>query len=280
MLAELFETRGDEVVRLVRHAPKSDKEVRWQPMQEVPPQIVSGFDVVVHLSGESVAGRWSDAKKQRIRDSRVVTTDHLARALAGAEHKPGVFICASAIGFYGDRGEEVLTEDSLSGDGFLAEVCREWEFATDPAAEAGIRTVNLRTAIVLSRKGGALKLMLLPFRLGLGGRIGHGRQWWSWIHIEDFVTAVTHIVERNAISGPVNMTSPNPARNAEFTFSLAAALKRPAVLPVPAFAAQLALGEFAQEGLLASARVAPKKLLEGEFHFKYPELGAALAALI
>ena len=279
-LAESFENHGDEVVRLVRHEPKSAKEVRWEPMREVSPQIVSGFDTVVHLSGESVAGRWTNAKKRRIRDSRVITTDHLARALAGTDRKPGAFICASAIGYYGDRENEVLTEESALGAGFLADVCREWESATNTAADAGIRTVNLRTAIVLSRKGGALKQMLLPFRLGLGGKIGDGRQWWSWIHAEDYVAAVKHIVDGKAISGPVNVTSPNPVTNAEFTSVLASALKRPALLPVPAFAARLALGEFAEEGLLASARVVPKKLLESEFRFKYPELGSAMTSLV
>lgn len=249
-------------------------------MREVPAQLVSGFDVVVHLSGESVAGRWTQEKKRRIRDSRVVSTDHLAQALAKAEGKPGILICASAIGYYGNRGEETLTEESLSGDGFFPEVCREWEFVTEIASGAGIRTVNLRTGIVLSARGGALKQMLLPFRLGLGGKIGNGYQWWSWIHIDDFVAAVQWLVQHTQISGPVNMTAPNPVTNAEFTKTLAGVLKRPAVLAVPAFAAWLAFGEFAEEGLLASARVEPKKLVEGGFDFKYPELATALQNLL
>jgi uncharacterized protein len=279
-LAESFETGGDEVLRLVRHAAKSAREIQWDPMREISPQIVCGFDTVIHLSGESVAGRWSEGKKRRVHESRVITTIHLAHALVAASPRPRIFICASAIGYYGNRGEENLAEDSLSGDGFLAEVCREWELATEPVAGARIRTVNLRTGIVLSRKGGALKQMLLPFRLGLGGRIGDGGQWWSWIHMQDYVAAVQHIMQREDIGGPVNMTAPNPSTNAEFTSALAAVLKRPALLPVPAFAAKLALGEFAEEGLLASARVVPKKLLETGFRYRFPELRAALADLL
>ena len=234
-------------------------------MREIPARLVSGFDIVVHLSGESVAGRWTEGKKSRIRDSRIRSTDHLAQALAKAERKAATFICASAIGYYGNRGEETLTEESLSGDGFLPEVCREWEFATEPASDAGIRTVNLRTGIVLSARGGALKQMLLPFRFGLGGKVGDGYQWWSWIHTQ--------------INGPVNMTAPNPVTNAEFTKALAGILKRPAVFSVPAFVAKLAFGAFAEEGLLASARVVPKKLVKAGFQFRCPEITQALVHL-
>jgi hypothetical protein len=294
-LVASFESRGDEVTRLVRRRPQSSDELQWDPTREIPPQLVSGFDIAIHLSGESVAGRWSDAKKNRIRDSRVSTTQSLARALVAAEIKPKVFVCASAIGYYGNRGDEILTEDSPPGDSFLAEVSGEWESAAKPAADAGIRTVNLRTGIVLSRDGGALKQMLLPFRLGLGGRVGNGRLWWSWIHIDDFVAAVQHIIDQagntnqsleswasspGLLSGPINMTAPNPVTSAEFTKTLAKALKRPAILPLPAFAAKLALGEFAEEGLLASARVEPKKLLESGFRFKFPDLEATLKNLL
>ena len=249
-------------------------------MQDVPPNLASGFDAVIHLSGESVAGRWTSGKKRRIRDSRVVSTCNLSQALAFAEKKPAVFLCASAIGYYGNRGEEVLTEDSPCGTGFLAEVSREWEAATKPASDAGIRTVNLRIGIVLSRDGGALKQMLLPFRLGLGGRIRSGSQWWSWIHIDDLISAIWQILKTDAVSGPVNMTAPNPATNAEFTRTLATALHRPAILPIPAFAARLAFGELADEGLLSSARVKPKKLLSSGFTFQFPNLGEALKALL
>lgn len=249
-------------------------------MTGISPQLVSGFDVVIHLSGESVAGRWNAEKRRRIRESRVVSTRNLAQALSKAEHKPQVFICASAIGFYGSRGDELLTEISPPGTGFLSEVSREWEAATAPAANAGIRVVNLRIGIVLARNGGALGQMLLPFRMGLGGRIGNGHQWWSWIHVEDLVAAAWHVTQTQSLRGPVNLTAPNPATNAEFTDALAHALHRPAILPMPAFAARLALGEFADEGLLASARVVPQKLLESGFEFKYARLDDALRALL
>lgn len=279
-LAVSFESRRNAVTRLVRRPPQSSNELRWDPMREIPRQLISGFDVIVHLSGESVAGRWTEAKKRRIRESRIISTQNLARTLTQAEKKPGTFVCASAIGYYGHRGEEILTENSSSGSGFLAEVSNDWEAATAPASDAGIRTVNLRTGIVLSTHGGALKQMLLPFRLGLGGKVGNGGQWWSWIHIEDFVSAFQHIVDNISMIGPVNMTAPNPVTSAEFTETLAKTLKRPALLPLPAFAAKLALGEFAEEGLLASARVEPKKLLESGFKFRYSELAAALTELI
>jgi uncharacterized protein (TIGR01777 family) len=279
-LTASFEERGDEIFRLVRRRPRSSNELEWNPMREIPAQLVSGFDIVVHLSGESVAGRWTEGKKSRIRDSRIGSADHLAQALAKAEKKAATFICASAIGYYGNRGEETLTEESLSGDGFLPEVCREWEFATEPASDAGIRTVNLRTGIVLSARGGALKQMLLPFRLGLGGKVGEGYQWWSWIHIDDLVAAVQWIVQHSQISGPVNMAAPNPVSNAEFTKTLADILKRPAVLSVPGFAAKLAFGDFAREGLLASARVVPKKLKASGFAFQFPQLRFALENLL
>jgi uncharacterized protein (TIGR01777 family) len=279
-LAASFELRGGEVTRLVRRLPQSSNELQWEPMHEIPPQLISGFDVIVHLSGENVAGRWSEAKKRRIRDSRIISTQNLARALTQAEKKPGVFVCASAIGYYGNRGAEILTENSSSGSGFLAEVSREWEAAAAPATDGGIRTLNLRTGIVLSAHGGALKQMLLPFRLGLGGRVGSGRQWWSWIHIEDFIAAVQHIVDNVSLNGPVIMTAPNPVTSAEFTKTLAKTLNRPALLPLPAVVAKLALGEFAEEGLLASARVQPTKLIEYGFEFRFTELRSALQSLL
>jgi uncharacterized protein len=269
-----------EITRLVRRKPGGPNELHWDPTGPISPGLVSGFDAVIHLSGENVAGRWTEQKKCRIRESRIFTTDFLAMALAKTERKPGTFICASAIGYYGNRGDEVLTEDSLSGDGFFPEVCREWEFAAEPAADAGVRVVNMRTGIVLSREGGALKQMLLPFRLGLGGRIGDGRQWWSWIHIADFVSAVRHILQNDSLRGAVNMTAPNPVTNAEFTNALAEALKRPARLPVPAFALRLLFGELADEGLLASARVVPERLTQSGFHFRFSELKQALIDLL
>jgi uncharacterized protein len=314
-LVPSLESHGFEVTRLVRRGAPEAGTVHWDPMRAIPPELISGFDVVIHLSGENVAGRWTATKKACIRESRVVSTKNLSEALAKAERPPKAFLCASAIGYYGNRGDEVLTEESPSGDGFLPEVCREWESATEPATNnAAIRVVNLRTGLVLSPNGGPLKPMLLPFRLGLGGRIGSGSQWWSWIHIEDFVSAVHHIlqdtladpemiappastvdpiavdpekiVERRAsspglpLSGPINMVSPSTVTNAEFTKTLAKVLKRPAILPVPAFAARLALGELADEALLASARVEPKKLIERGFEFQYPNLESAVRNLL
>ncbi len=275
-LVSSLESHGCKVTRLARRETGDANEVQWDPMHTVPPDLVSGFDTIIHLSGESVAGRWTEAKKKRIRDSRVASTQNLSNALAKAATPPKTFICASAIGYYGNRGEEILNEESPSGTSFLAEVCREWEAATEVAAHAGIRSVNLRIGLVLSPNGGALKQMLLPFRLGLGGKIGSGRQWWSWIHIEDLVCAVHHILQNESLKGSVNMTAPNPATSAEFTKILAEVLKRPAIFPVPAFAARLAFGEFADEGLLASARVMPRKLMESGFEFRNQELQPAL----
>ena len=279
-LIAALEKRGDEVYRLVRREPRNVQEIRWDPMQVIPPQLVSGFEVCLHLSGETVAGRWTEGKKRSIRDSRVVSTRNLAIALTQADKPPQTFLCASAIGYYGNRGDELLTEDSPSGRGFLAELSREWEASTQPPAQAGIRVANLRIGIVLSRNGGALKQMLLPFRLGLGGRIGDGRQWFSWIHIEDLVAAVLHVMAHSELNGAVNMVSPNPVTHTDFTKSLANAVRRPAIFPVPAFALRLAFGEFAEEGLLASARVVPRKLIENTFMFRYPELASALQEIL
>ena len=279
-LAPTLESHGHEVTRLVRRPTGNGNELQWDPMHEVPPELVSGFDAVIHLSGESVAGRWTAEKKRRIRESRVVGTNNLSRALAKAEWPPRTFVCASAIGYYGSRGDEILTEESPPGTGFLPSVCREWEAASEPAMRVGIRTVNLRFGIVLSPFGGALKEMLLPFRLGLGGKIGRGSQWWSWIHIDDAVSAVMHILQEESFRGPINITAPTPVTNAEFTKTLGSALHRPAVFAVPTFAAKLAFGEFAEEGLLASARVIPRRLRDSGFEFRYPELRAALAHLL
>jgi len=279
-LVPSLESQGHEVVRLVRRKSRGANEVPWDPPRPISPQLVSGFDAIVNLSGENIAGRWTDQKKCRIRDSRVLSTDFLAQAMATAENKPGTFICASAIGYYGNRGDEILTEESLSGDGFFPEVCREWEFATEPAAEAGIRVVNLRTGIVLSRNGGALKHMLLPFKFGLGGRIGDGRQYWSWIDISDFVSAIHHFMQNSGLTGPVNMVSPNPVTNAEFTQMVAAALNRPAKLAIPALVAKLVFGELAKETMLCSVRVNPSKLVKSGFRFQYPGLQDSLQTLL
>jgi len=279
-LASSLEENSHEVVRLVRRKPRAANEAQWDPTRPILPQLVSGFDVVVHLSGENIAGRWTEQKKCRIRDSRVFSTDFLSQALAKADRKPSTFICASAIGYYGNRGDEILTEESRSGDGFFPEVCREWERATEPASDAGIRVVNLRIGIVLSREGGALKQMLVPFKLGLGGRLGDGSQYWSWIQIADFISGVRHVLENDRLAGPVNMTAPNPATNAEFTETLATVLKRPAKLAIPSFVAKLAFGELAEETMLSSTRVEPTKFMGSGFKFRHHELKDALEHLL
>ena len=242
---------------------------------------MSGFDAVVHLAGESVVGRWTEEKKKAIRDSRVQGTQNLATALAKSETKPRVLVCASAVGFYGSRGDEILREESPGGQGFLPEVCREWEGASRIAAEAGIRTVNLRIGLGLSAKGGALANMLKPFKLGLGGRIGSGQQWWSWIHVDDMVGAIHQALRTESLSGPVNLVAPNPVRNVEFTKVLASVLGRPAFFPVPEFGLRLAFGKMAaEELLLASQRVEPGKLEASGYAFRFRELRAALENLL
>jgi uncharacterized protein (TIGR01777 family) len=241
---------------------------------------VSGFEAVIHLAGETVAGRWTEGKKKAILESRVQGTKHLSEALAETPSRPRVFICASAIGYYGNRGDEVLTEASPSGEGFLPEVTREWESASRTVSNAGIRTVNLRLGLVLSPKGGALAKMLTPFRLGLGGKIGSGQQWWSWIHVDDIVGIVHHALQAASLSGPINLVAPNPVRNAEFTSVLASVLRRPAFLHVPAFPLRMVLGEMAEETLLSSARVQPAKLLAGGYAFRFAELRTALEDLV
>lgn len=276
-----FEPPRTQVVRLVRGAAKNVAQVSWAPLGPLAPAMVSGFDAVVHLAGESIVGRWTAEKRRAIRESRVQGTRHLATALAQCDVKPRVLVCASAVGFYGSRGDELLGEDSSGGQGFLSEVCREWEDASRVAAEAGIRTVNLRIGLVLSATGGALGNMLKPFKLGLGGRIGSGRQWWSWIHVEDIVGGIHHAIGTESLSGAVNLVAPNPVRNAEFTKVLASVLRRPAFFPVPEFALRLAFGQMAaDELLLASQRVEPGKLLASGYAFRFSELRAALEGLV
>jgi uncharacterized protein len=267
------------VVRLVRGTAAGAGQISWDPSKPISPDTVSGFDAVIHLAGESVFGRWTAAKKTKIRESRVAGTQNLARALAQAEEKPKVFVCGSAIGYYGDRGEELLFEGSASGSGFLAEVCRDWEQATTPAQQAGIRTANLRTGIVLSPKGGALGTMLLPFKLGLGGRTGSGRQWMSWIDIHDMIGAIHHILQNESLHGPVNMVVPEPVRNADFARSLARTLSRPAIFPFPGFAVKILFGEMANE-LLASQKVDPRKLLSSGYSFRFGDLQSSLKNLL
>jgi uncharacterized protein len=235
---------------------------------------------VIHLAGESVVGRWTSGKKAKIHDSRVIGTRNLAQSLAQAKDRPRVLMSASAVGYYGDRADELLREENNSGTGFLAEVCREWEAANQPAAQAGIRAVQIRIGVVLSPSGGALQKMLPPFRMGVGGNIGSGRQWMSWIHVHDLVGAIHHILKNDLLQGPVNMVAPKPVTNAEFTKTLGSVLSRPTVFPVPAFAAKLAFGQMAEEVLLAGQRVEPAKLIASGYPFQYSDLRKALEAVL
>jgi uncharacterized protein (TIGR01777 family) len=266
---------GHDVIRLRR-------PVQWDPEKGfVDAAAIRNVDAIVHLAGESIAsGRWTSARKKRIRDSRVQGTRLLADAIGRLQPLPKVFVSASAIGYYGDRGDELLREDSSAGQGFLPDVCKQWEAATDPATRAGVRVVHLRTGLVLSAKGGALRKMLTPFKLGVGGVIGSGRQYWSWISIDDVCGAILHCIHASTVHGPVNIVAPSPTTNAEFTKTLGRVLGRPTIFPMPAFAARLALGEMADELLLASARVEPAKLLASRFVFRHRELDAALRSVL
>lgn len=242
---------------------------------------LAGHDAVVHLAGDNIAsGRWTPEKKARIRDSRVEMTQRLCEGLAKLASPPRVVVCASAVGFYGNRGDEILREESPPGADFLAEVCCEWEAAARPAANAGIRVVHLRFGVVLSASGGALAQMLTPFRLGLGGVIGNGRQWMSWITLDDAVGVIGRALTDESLRGPVNAVAPQPVTNREFTKTLGRVLHRPAIVPLPAFAARLALGEMADALLLSSQRVEPAKLVACGYRFLFPELNGALRRLL
>ncbi len=280
-LVPLLTAEGHEVARVSRST-AARGAWRWDPgAGHVDGRAVNGMDAVVHLAGESIAGgRWSEARKDRIRASRVRGTRVVAEAVARADPRPQALLCASAMGFYGDRGDELLTETSAPGRGFLSEVSREWEEACAPARDEGVRVVNLRFGIVLSPAGGALAKMLLPFRLGAGGVVGSGRQWWSWVALDDAVGAIRHALVTPGLAGPVNVAAPNPVTNAEFTRTLGRVLARPTLFPVPAFAARLALGEMADALLLASARLVPVRLQQTGYVFRRPELEGALRHLL
>jgi uncharacterized protein (TIGR01777 family) len=275
-----LKTRGYEVTRLVRGPVTGEGQIYWDPGKTITPETVSGFDAVIHLAGETIVGRWTKTKKMKIRDSRIVGTSRLAEALAQAKDKPDVFVCGSAIGYYGNRGDEVLNENSEPGTGFLPDVCREWEAATHAAAGAGIRTVQMRTGVVLSPKGGALGKMLTPFKMGIGGRIGDGRQWMSWIDVQDMVGATHHILKSELLQGPVNMVAPKPVTNAEFTQTLAGVLSRPAIFPLPAFVVKLAFGEMGETVLLGSQRVEPSQLVMSGYPFRFSSLKASLENIL
>ena len=281
-LLDALHTRGDEAVRLVRDQPQPG-EARWEPAEgKIDAKALEGVDAVVHLAGVGIGDRrWSDEHKRAVLDSRVQGTTLLARTLASLTDRPSVLVSASAVGYYGDRGDEVLTEDAGPGTGFLSEVCEQWERSTAPAEDAGIRVAHLRTGLVMSREGGALKQMLVPFRLGAGGRIGSGRQWWSWIAIDDELGAILHVVGDDTVRGPVNLTAPNPVTNAEFTKTLGKVLGRPTLLPTPTFALKALFGgDAVDEMFLGGQRVVPAKLEATAYEFRHPHLEPALRALL
>lgn len=280
-LRESLNADGHQVIALTRRAKVPPLEtVRWDVDNgRFDASALEGVDAVVHLAGEPIARRWSEARKQEIRDSRVKSTRLLVEGLKSLKARPKVFVCASAIGFYGDRGDEELVETSRPGTGFLPETCQAWEHAAMEAMGLGLRTAVLRTGIVLSTRGGALGKMLLPFRTGAGGPVGSGDQWMSWIHIDDHIGALRYILDKDDLMAAVNATAPNPVRNREFGKALGRALSRPAFMPAPAFALKLVLGEMASI-LLEGQRVLPKKLLDTGYRFRFPELGPALSDLL
>ena len=282
-IASRLEDQGNRVLTLVRRRTESADELSWDPAGAgiAEPQKLEGLAAAVHLSGANVASRrWTAAFKREMAESRIQSTRVLSETLAGLKQPPKVLATASAIGFYGDRGDEMLDEGSPAGDGYFPELCQAWEDAARPAAEAGIRVVHPRFGMVVGRDGGAMARLAPLFRLGLGGRLGSGRQWMSWVAEEDAASAVVFALENAAISGAVNVVSPQPVTNAAFTRELGRAVHRPAILPAPAFALRLAFGAMADEALLASQRVLPKRLTQAGFAFAYPTLPQALAAVL
>ena len=280
-LVAKLSSSGHEVVRLVRRSPKAG-EIQWNPKSgTLDAAALDGVDAVIHLSGAGIGDkRWTDGYRKEILDSRTATTALLATTMASLSRKPSVFLSGSAIGIYGARNDEQLTEVSTHGTGFLAEVCEQWEAAAKPAVDAGIRTVYLRTGIVLSPKGGALKKLLPLFKLGVGGKFGNGKQWQSWISIDDEIGAIEHLLTAN-VSGAVNLTAPNPVTNAEFTKVLASVLKRPAIVPVPTFAPKILLGgELADALLFTGQRVIPAALNASGYMFKHTTLESAFRSLL
>jgi uncharacterized protein len=275
-------SRGDRVIRLVRHPVEAGApEIEWRPGSRLDPEVLEGFDAVIHLAGENIFGRWTEAKKRAIIESRVGGAQTLSDAIAGCQRAPRVFLSASAIGYYGSRSDESLDKESSSGEGFLAEVAREWEDATASARRAGVRVLNLRFGVVLSKSGGALAKMLTPFRLGLGGRLGSGQQFFSWISIDDTIAAILSALDNERVRGPVNLTAPAPVTNAEFAKILARVLHRPAIFPLPLFIPTLVFGkQMTQETLAASQRVFPAKLAAAGYNFRHPELEGALRDLL
>lgn len=288
-LVPALQGAGHEVTRLARPTPGADPRqpesggatIEWRPERGLLDHArIEGFDAAIHLAGENIAGRWTPEKKEAIRESRVQGTRLLAETLGRLERPPHTLLCASASGIYGSRGDEPLSEESAHGKGFLADVCRQWEAATDPAASRGIRVVNLRFSMVLAAHGGALAAMLTPFRLGLGGPLGDGRQFMSWVTLGDVVRAALHLLATESLKGPVNIASPHPLRNRDFASMLGHALHRPAIVTVPAFALRLFFGGLADEVLLSSQRLVPEHLQNSGFQFEWPDLRGALRHLL
>ncbi len=276
-LVPALEAEGHEVRRLVRREAQGAAEIAWDPASStLDADALRGVEAIVNLSGATIGRRWTEARRREILDSRVDTTALLARTAAALDPTPGGLVCASGAGMYGDRGDEILTEASEPGSGFLADVVRAWEAAANPAREAGIRVVNLRQGIVLAKDGGALDRMLPPFKLGLGGRIGSGKQWWTWVGLDDVAAAYSFALGGD-LSGAVNLSAPNPVTNEQLTIALGKALGRPTVFPLPAFAARAAFGQMGEEMLLGGQRALPRRLLDAGFEFAAPTIDVGLA---
>ena len=277
-LQESFNEQGYEMLLASRGKPKDERYIQWDIENGfAEPDRLEGLDAVVHLAGESVFGlRWTDEKKKAIRDSRVLGTRSIVEAISKLKDRPKVLVAASAIGFYGERGDEEMTESAVAGDTFLADVSKQWESEARRAEDAGIRTVLLRTGIVLSKDGGALGTMLTPFKLGVGGVVGSGKQWMSWVALDDHIAAINYAIENESLRGAVNATSPQPVTNQEFTKTLGEVVYRPTLIPMPEFVVSMVLGEMGDELLLTSTKVLPKRLLDAGFEFKYPALKAAI----
>jgi uncharacterized protein (TIGR01777 family) len=283
-LIPILQSKNHEIYKLVRKIGNQTNEILWDAekgFSEQNERKLNGFDAVINLAGDNVASeRWTPEKKRRIRNSRVLGTRHLVEALRKQQSKPKIFISASAIGFYGNRGDEILTEDSQKGEGFFPEVCTEWEAEALKAKDFGARVVLLRIGIVLAKEGGALKKMLLPFQLGLGGVVGSGKQWMSWIALEDLVRIIVFVLENNSVEDAINCTAPNPVTNYEFTKTLGKVLSRPTILPIPSLAIKFLFGEMGETLLLEGNRVLPKRLQDLGFEFHFSNLEDALRGIL
>lgn len=279
-LVPALRASGHDVIRLVRREVAGTDEVAWNPATgSLDAHLLEGVDGIVNLSGENIGQRWTASRKREILESRLAATGLLARTAAALDPRPSVFVSAGGVGVYGDRGDEIVTEESTLGSGFEADVVRAWEAAAAPARDVGIRVVNFRQGVVLAKEGGALARMLLPFKLGVGGRVGSGKQWWSWVAIDD-VTAAYGFVLGHEIDGVVNLTAPNPVTNAQFADALGKALGRPTILPTPAFAIRALFGEMGEDVLLCGRRALPARLIESGFDFSAPTIDTALSHVL